>query len=100
MLSSRQTYKLMVMSNSHIDRSEVADLKQGVKQGGSSSQLLFITATDKILNNIRNFTPIYLDALLNANDIILIADSQSKMQISINIWIDEILKIRIVVNMG
>jgi hypothetical protein len=77
-------------------------MERGVKQGDSLSPLLFILFMDEVLKicNRRNermtmgywnMRPVYCQALLYADDIVLIADSEEKLRGAVIEW-TEILR--------
>jgi hypothetical protein len=77
-------------------------MDRGVKQGDSLSPLLFISFMDEVLKTCKrrtertrvgywNMRPVYCQALLYADDIVLIADSEQKLQGAVIEW-TEILR--------
>lgn len=88
-------------------------MKKGIKQGDSLSPLLFIIVMDRLLKNIRakyptlkttigyrRLIPIQVDALMYADDIVLIADNKQKMQKLLKAWIEEIENLQMKVNIS
>src|SRR3978361_458399 len=86
-------------------------MDKGVKQGDSLSPLLFITVMDKIVKSIKIKTngldtivgyrrpePVKLNNLMYADDIVLIADKEKKMQRLVNLWVEEIERLGMEVN--
>ena len=86
-------------------------INKGIKQGDSLSPLLFIIVMDRILKSIRKtstnlqtcigqyqLTPIKVDSLLYADDIVLISDTQQKMKKLVEIWNNEIEKMGMTLN--
>ena len=76
---------------------EIFEMETGVKQGGSVSLLLFITMMDEIHKICRARTgrmkvgnwmmrPILCQALTYADDIVLIADTERKLQLAMDEW--------------
>jgi hypothetical protein len=72
-------------------------MERGVRQRGSLSPLLFISFMDEVLKickrrtertsvGYRNMRPVYCQALLYADDIVLIADSEEKLQGAVIEW--------------
>lgn len=83
-------------------KSEEFEMRNGVKQGDSLSPLLFIILLDEIIKTCKrrttklkvgnwNMRPIYSQVMVYADDIVLIAETQQKLQQTIIEWI-EILK--------
>jgi hypothetical protein len=77
-------------------------MERGVKQGDSLSPLLFISFMDEVLKICKrrtermrvaywNMRPVYCQTLLYADDIVLIADSEEKLQGTVIEW-TEILR--------
>lgn len=77
------------------------EMKQGLKQGDSLSPLLFIIYMDDIIKkckvrtpklNIGNkdLQPVFIQSLVYADDIVLMTDTQLKMQRLLNTWVKEI----------
>jgi hypothetical protein len=77
------------------------DIERGVKQGDSMSPLLFIIVTDAILKICKRRTPrmrvgfwnmqhAHAQSLLFADDIVLIADTEEKLQKSVIEWTHEV----------
>lgn len=74
-------------------------VNKGIKQGDSLSVLLFIVVMDKIIKNLKekmgetitiirykNLEPAQINSLTYADDIVIIADTQKKIQRLVNIW--------------
>jgi hypothetical protein len=77
-------------------------VERGVKQGDSLSPLLFISFMDEVLKVCKsrterrrvgywNMRPVYCQALLYTDDIVLTADSEEKLQGAVIEW-TEILR--------
>ncbi|XP_073989088.1 uncharacterized protein [Rhodnius prolixus] len=90
--------------------SEVFTTTAGVRQGDSLSPLLFIIFMDDILKacqnktknfqlGYRNLQPVTFSSLIYADDLVLIADSQAKLQHNINVWVEELEKKNMEVNL-
>lgn len=92
-------------------RSDEFEWKKGIKQGDSLSPLLFIIIMNKLIRKTRERTkqlqtiigyqrlePMKLEALMYADDIVLIADSKKKIQRLIDIWVEEIEMLKMEVN--
>ncbi|KAG8226076.1 hypothetical protein J437_LFUL006383 [Ladona fulva] len=84
-------------------------IKKGVKQGDSLSPLLFINFMDEIAKNCKqktaktqigfwNLNPVHIQVLLYADDIVLIADSEEKLQNCVTEWGDELTRKEIVIH--
>jgi hypothetical protein len=78
-------------------------MERGVKQGDSLSPLLFIAFMDEVLKMCKRRTermrvgywkmrPVYFQALLYADDIVLIADSEEKLHGAVIEWTDRCMK--------
>jgi hypothetical protein len=91
--------KGVVRINCH--SSDPFDIERGVKQGDSMSPLLFIIMMDAILKICKRRTPrmsvgfwnmqhVYAQSLLFADDIVLIADAEEKLQKSVIEWTDAV----------
>jgi hypothetical protein len=81
--------------------SDPFDIERGVKQGDSMSPLLFIIVMDAILKICKRRTPrrrvgfwnmqhVYAQSLLFADDIVLIADTEEKLQKLVIEWTHEV----------
>lgn len=94
-------------------RSEMFEMKKGIKQGDSLSPLLFIIIMDKIIKRIKekyshldtvigykNLEAIKLNSLLYADDVVLISNTRGKMQKLVNAWTTEIENIKMEVNIN
>lgn len=94
-------------------RSKDFYINKGIKQGDSLSPTLFILIMDKIMKNTKkrtkhlqvtigytNMLPVKMEGLLYADDIILVADTQKKMQSLLNIWVEEIEKMNMNININ
>ena len=82
-------------------KSKTFEMKNGLKQGDSLSPLLFIAIMDQVLKQCKSKTkkhtvgnwkmqPIYTQALLYADDVVLIADTKEELQNVVTVWADEI----------
>ena len=82
-------------------KSKTFEMKNGLKQGDSLSPLLFIAIMDQVLKQCKSKTkkhtvgnwkmqPIYTQALLYADDVVLIADTKEELQNAVTVWADEI----------
>jgi hypothetical protein len=84
--------------------SQTFKFRRGVKQGDSLSQFLFIVVMNEILKNCKikiknidpigywNLIPVSLHSLVFADDIVLLATDQNKLQKMVNIWTEELQK--------
>lgn len=89
--------------------SEAFCIERGVRQGDSLSPLLFIIFMDEIHKICKrrtawtaigkwNLRTILVQSLLYADDIVLITDSQEKMQEALTEWQEELLRKGMVIN--
>ena len=85
------------------DTSDIFYMSKGLKQGDSLSPLLFNILMNEILRNSKilqpktkighyNLAPVYLQCLVYADDIMIITDSEHKLQEAINVWNSELEK--------
>lgn len=76
---------------------------KGVKQGDSLSPLLFIVCMDEVWKVCKrrtprttvgywNLIPVQAQALLYADDVVLIADTREKLQAAVDEWSEELLR--------
>lgn len=74
-------------------------MEKGVKQGDCLSPLLFITVMDEVMKTCKartaksvvgmwNLRPIYCQALAYADDLVLIADTEHKLQQAVIEWVE------------
>lgn len=84
-------------------------MKKGIKQGDSLSPLLFIIAMNDIIKKCKrrspktkignwNMQPVYIQNLIYADDIIIIAENTDQLQRALNIWNEEIQTAKLTVN--
>ena len=77
--------------------SEMFTTKEGVRQGGGLSPLLFITYMDDIIKETkkrtrsaaighRNLKTVKITELAFADDVVLLADSEESLQFNLNVW--------------
>jgi hypothetical protein len=77
--------------------SQEFEMKKGMKQGDSLSPLLFTIFMNSILKyckrntpkmkvGYRNLRPVYVQALVFADDIVLMEDSERKLQKAVDVW--------------
>lgn len=77
------------------------NMKKGIKQRDSLSLLLFIILMDQIPNQCKRRTlrckignyrlsPVYVQSLIYADDIVLIAKSKTDLQIVVEEWVNTI----------
>ena len=91
--------------------SEFFPFKIGLKQGDSLSPLLFILLIDDITKECNNkcrsqrlkvghlnLIPIYVQALTYADDIVILADSEEKLQTTLNVWSNELKRRKLHLN--
>ena len=89
--------------------SEEFEMENGVKQGESLSPLLFIILLDEIIKICKrrtlkmkvgnwNMRPIYCQALVYADDILLIAESEHKLQQAVTEWTEILSNKGLIVN--
>lgn len=112
--ATRSTYKTVVgkvqMGGS---RSGKFMMNKGIKQGDSLSPLLFVIVMDKLVKNIKrrtnhlktivgytHLTPVKIEGLLYADDVVLIADNLRKMQRLIDVWTEEMEKMKLEININ
>lgn len=83
--------------------------KQGVRQGGILSPLLFICIIDEVIKESWSQTtkytigyyklqPVKIEACAFADDIVLVAKSERELEININVWVDILKKYNLIVN--
>lgn len=84
-------------------KSEIFKTKEGVRQGGSLSPLLFIIYMDEIIRETnqrirpmyigyRNLQPIEVTDCAFADDVVLVTDTVKKLQENVNIWNNVLIK--------
>lgn len=89
--------------------SSTFNMSKGVRQGDSLSPLLFIIfmdevtvtckrRTDKSLVGMRNLRPVQCQAMLYADDVVLIADSERKLQKAVLEWTETLKERGMTVN--
>jgi hypothetical protein len=72
-------------------------MKRGIKQGDSLSPLLFTVFVDSVLRHCKTRTPevqtgnwklrpVYVETLVYADDVVLVADTERDLQVSVTEW--------------